>query len=126
MTDPNFQRSIHSQAFWDKDAAQAQAMFDQFAGVDGESLTPEITWNVLVTLSERIGQVALHVEALALENNHTPAPRKRTPTKRLTVRANPERHTVHLLNKRMSVAEARNLGNLLLQAADAAEGGNNG
>jgi hypothetical protein len=129
MSLQDVQRSVHLPEYWDLDDADAKAVFEPFEHLPADQRrSPENAYELGLRVAEELGRLRLVVKALALERAPQPSappprPRGRPPTNRLSVRANTERATVTAFGRRLSAAQAREVGSLLLQAANDIDGG---
>ena len=121
----DFARDIHTQAWWDRDMADANDLLAPYIAVTAETLTPEIQLQLNSIIIQEIGRVALVVRALALEHPAAPPakrgrPRRATPpAPDLAVAAHPETASIAFMGLQLSAERAREIAGQLLQAADA-------
>ena len=121
------QRSIHVPENWELDDAHAHAVFQPYEQLPPDQRrSAENAYALGLRVAEELGRLRLVVKALALERapqpSAPPRPRGRPPTHLLSVTAHPERATVTALGRRLNAEQARELGALLVQAANEVDG----
>ena len=128
MSLQDVQRSIHVPENWDLDDAHAHAVFEPYEQLPPDQRRdPQNAYELGLRVAEELARLRLVVKALALERapqpSAPPRPRGRPPINLLSVRAHPERATVTAFGRRLSAEQARELGALLVQAANELDGG---
>jgi hypothetical protein len=137
----DFQWAIHTREFWQADEADREQMWSQYTNVQEADVTPADAYKLgLLALQDTV-RLSLIVKALALETPpaetptrrgrpprangeaHQPGPPKERP---ISVVADPEAAVVELMDLRLSVEQARDIGERLLQAAAVVEAINPG
>jgi hypothetical protein len=132
----DFQCAIHTPELWQADEADREQMWSQYTNVQEADVTPADAYQLgLLALQDTVRR-SLIVKALALEMRpaetpsrrgrpprangeaHQPGPPKERP---IAVVADPEAAVVEQMDTRLSVGQARDIGERLLQAAAVVE-----
>jgi hypothetical protein len=130
MSDPisrtEFARVLRTSEWWAKDRATFQAQLSEYDGIPLANMPPATAAQIGALALAKTAHLYEIVEALALDRRPgrpKGSSAERTPRERtLSVSADPGSGQVEVLGMTVPADQARELGHLVLHAADVAEG----